>query len=104
MNTTHIINEKEIHNTIAANRNNTTFQTQVHDILDKARELHGLTLKEATILFSVNNQKLQKEIFETAEQVKNKIYGSRIVIFAPLYVSNLCYNNCLYCAFRSNNK
>lgn len=107
--TTQIINEKKIYDTLAANEANTTkinmaLQTHIRDILDKARELHGLTLEEATILLTVDNPELKEEIFDAARQVKNNIYGSRIVIFAPLYISNLCSNNCLYCAFRSANK
>lgn len=104
MTTTHIINEKKIYDTIAASETNATSRTRVRDILDKARELHGLTIEETINLLIVEDPELQKEIFDAARQVKSDIYGSRIVIFAPLYISNLCYNDCLYCAFRSANK
>jgi 2-iminoacetate synthase len=62
-----------------------------------------LTLKEAAALLAINSPSILEELFHTAKNVKEKIYGNRLVLFAPLYLSNLCVNNCLYCAFRKDN-
>jgi len=77
---------------------------RVRDILAKARELKGLDLEEVAVLTSVSEPDLISEMFATARAVKNEIYGTRLVLFAPLYISNLCVNECQYCAFRSKNK
>ena len=77
---------------------------QVREILAKARELKGLSFEEAAALMPVSDPDLLAEMFAAANHVKNAIYGRRIVIFAPLYISNLCSNECLYCAFRAKNK
>lgn len=77
---------------------------RTRDILAKARELAGLDLDEVAALIAVRDPALRDELFAAAREVKEKIYGSRIVLFAPLYISNLCNNECLYCAFRASNK
>ncbi len=74
------------------------------EIIQKAAEAKGLTLRESAALLNISNPELLEELFHTAKQVKEKIYGNRLVLFAPLYVTNLCVNNCLYCAFRKDNK
>jgi len=74
------------------------------DLIEKATEAKGLNLKESAALLNINSPELLDKLFHTAKQVKEKIYGNRLVIFAPLYVTNLCVNNCLYCAFRKDNK
>lgn len=76
----------------------------VRDILDKARSLSRLSLEDVAGLMVVHSQDLLDELFHTAKSVKEEIYGNRIVLFAPLYISNLCSNECLYCAFRRSNK
>lgn len=76
----------------------------VRDVLDKARSLSGLSLEDVAVLMAVHSQDLLDELFHTAKSVKEEIYGNRIVLFAPLYISNLCSNECLYCAFRRSNK
>lgn len=73
------------------------------DVLKKGRELKGLTPEEAAMLINVIDQELTDEIFDTARYIKNAVYGSRLVFFAPLYVSNYCVNDCLYCGFRAGN-
>ncbi len=75
----------------------------VRATLDKAREGKGLDLQDAAILAAISDPGLLGELFECARAVKEKIYGKRLVIFAPLYISNLCANECLYCAFRARN-
>lgn len=76
----------------------------VREILAKATELKGLDLPEVAVLSSISDPELLSELFATARQVKDTIYGARLVLFAPLYISNLCHNDCLYCAFRVRNK
>jgi 2-iminoacetate synthase len=77
---------------------------RVREILAKASELKGLEMDEVAVLTSVSDPELLAELFETAREAKEAIYGSRLVLFAPLYISNLCNNDCLYCAFRVRNK
>ncbi|RKY91124.1 MAG: [FeFe] hydrogenase H-cluster radical SAM maturase HydG [Ignavibacteriae bacterium] len=75
-----------------------------NDLIEKAEKAKGLNLKESAALLNINSPELLDKLFHTAKQVKEKIYGNRLVIFAPLYVTNLCVNNCLYCAFRKDNR
>lgn len=74
------------------------------EILSKARELRGLALHEAAELLACKGAEAMKQLLETAAHVKQKIYGPRMVLFAPLYVGNKCCNDCLYCGFRSSNR
>lgn len=76
---------------------------KVRDILQKAMELKGIGYDEVLTLLQVEEENLLAEICETAISIKKTIYGNRLVLFAPLYVSNLCKNDCLYCAFRKGN-
>jgi 2-iminoacetate synthase len=85
-------------------KNVTTDTQRIRDILAKSLELQVLSLKEVSLLTSLKRDELWEEIFETARLVKEKVYGNRIVLFAPLYISNQCVNNCLYCGFRKGNQ
>ena len=76
---------------------------RVRDVLARALELKGLEAEDVAALMSVSDPELLRELFDTAQHVKQAIYGRRLVIFAPLYVSNLCGNECTYCAFRARN-
>ena len=78
--------------------------SHVREVLAKALRLKGLEMAEVAVLMSVSDPELMGELFTAARQVKENIYGRRLVLFAPLYVSNLCHNECLYCAFRARNK
>ncbi len=85
-------------------RNTTPPDTaELRDILAHARELKGIGFGEAERLLMVDDDEQLGEILETASFIKEEIYGRRLVLFAPLYVSNLCNNECLYCAFRHSN-
>ncbi|MBZ0180837.1 MAG: [FeFe] hydrogenase H-cluster radical SAM maturase HydG [Melioribacteraceae bacterium] len=96
------INEDYIFNLINDNSlKNSEYQSEV---LVKARNAKGLSLKESAALLSISDPELISELHQTAKEVKEKIYGNRLVLFAPLYITNLCVNNCLYCAFRRDNK
>jgi 2-iminoacetate synthase len=77
---------------------------RVREILAKASEAHGLELAEVAALTTISDPDLLAELFATARAIKEDIYGRRLVLFAPLYISNLCENDCLYCAFRVRNK
>ena len=77
---------------------------EIRRILSKAAELKGLSYQEVGALIKVTDPLLLDEMFHTARKVKEEIYGNRIVLFAPLYASNVCANECVYCAFRSSNK
>jgi 2-iminoacetate synthase len=65
--------------------------------------MHGLSMEEVARLSFVESPELLAEIFSTAKQIKEEIYGTRLVLFAPLYISNRCANECTYCAFRATN-
>jgi len=78
-------------------------RARVRELLAKAREQQGLTMEEVACLSYVENPELLNEIFSTAKQIKEEIYGTRLVLFAPLYISNRCSNECTYCAFRATN-
>lgn len=77
---------------------------KIYAILEKSKQLKRLTLEETAALLAIEDKALDKKIFEAAAYVKDTIYGRRMVIFAPLYISNICSNSCLYCAFKSDNK
>lgn len=100
--TSSFIDESAIEQTLAAARK--TDASAVREILAKARELGGLMPQETAGLMEISDPQLLSELFEAARYVKETIYGRRLVLFAPLYISNLCANECLYCAFRAQNK
>ncbi len=78
-------------------------KNEIRRILEKAKELNGISAEECALLLNVNDPDLLEEIFQATHYVKDTIYGKRIVFFAPLYLSNYCNNNCTYCAFRTDN-
>lgn len=96
-----IIDDEKLQRTLESAKSHT--DAEVTEILTKAKELKGLTLEQAAVLLNVTDEKLLQELFHTAKYVKEEIYGNRIVLFAPLYISNICSNECVYCAFRKSN-
>ncbi len=78
-------------------------RAEVEDMMAHARSLKGLSFQEAARLLLLEDDDLINLVLDTANYVKNEIYGKRLVLFAPLYISNLCNNECLYCAFRKSN-
>jgi 2-iminoacetate synthase len=96
------IDEANISATLAAAR--ACDAQRVGEILAKAREMQGLDASEMATLMENDDPELLEEMYAAARHVKNEIYGNRLVLFAPLYISNLCKNECLYCAFRARNK
>lgn len=95
------IDDEAIARSLATSRNASA--TRIREVLAHARELHGLDADEVSALTQVSDPELLGELFAAARYVKETIYGKRLVLFAPLYVSNLCRNDCLYCAFRARN-
>ena len=96
------INEQKVWDILKANQ--ITDKVKVKEVLSKAREMQGLNSSDVAILTGISDPEMIAELFNTANQVKETIYGKRLVLFAPLYISNLCSNECLYCAFRATNK
>ncbi len=85
--------------------NNTKPDKQrVRDVIAKSLEKHRLTMEETAVLVNSIGTGLADEIKQGAKELKEKVYGNRIVLFAPLYVGNRCTNNCQYCGFRVSNK
>ena len=76
----------------------------VDSLLDKAEQLKGLTHREASVLLACEDETRTKRMFDLAEQIKKDFYGNRIVMFAPLYLSNYCVNGCVYCPYHLKNK
>jgi len=97
-----IINEKNIDNILSKTKKPSG--KVILAILKKARNKKGLSLEDVGYLANCYDEKLVKKLFETAKWVKEKIYGERIVFFAPLYVSDFCVNDCSYCNFHAKNK
>jgi len=77
---------------------------EIERILDKAANLKGLSHKEAAVLLEVDDDETLNKIYKIANDIKEKIYGKRIVLFAPLYLSNYCVNNCKYCGLKCSNQ
>ena len=76
----------------------------IDEIISKAKECKGLSHREALVLLDCNIPEKNQEIFKLAEDIKKQFYGNRIVLFAPLYLSNYCVNGCLYCPYHAKNK
>ncbi len=95
------INDDEIWNKIEKNKD--PDPQKIRSILQKSLAIEILTPDEMAALLNVKDPQLWEEIFKVAGDVKRKVYDNRIVTFAPLYCSNFCVNNCLYCGFRSDN-
>ena len=98
------INHQEILSTLEYAAKNKDNVTLIDEILNKARLRKGLSHREASVLLSCDIPSKNAEIFTLAEQIKNDFYGNRIVMFAPLYLSNYCVNGCVYCPYHVKNK
>lgn len=98
------INDGEILETLEYASKNKGNIALIDQILDKARLRKGLTHREAAVLLDCDIPEKNEEIFKLAEQIKKDFYGNRIVMFAPLYLSNYCVNGCVYCPYHLKNK
>ena len=98
------ISHEEILETLAyAEANKENFEL-IDSIIAKAGECKGLTHREASVLLACEDEQKIQEMYALAEQIKQKLYGNRIVMFAPLYLSNYCVNDCTYCPYHAKNK
>lgn len=95
--------DSEINESIEYGKKMATDKAFVKELLNKAKTCVGLTHREASVLLSIEDNELLQEMFQSAKEIKEKIYGKRIVIFAPLYVSSYCVNNCEYCGYKHSN-
>ena len=98
------ISHEEILDTLKYADENKNNLELVDEILRKAKLGKGLTHREASVLLACENEDKNKEIFELAKKIKQEYYGNRIVLFAPLYLSNYCVNGCVYCPYHAKNK
>ncbi len=98
------IDHQEILDTLAYADENKNNVELIDEILNKARERKGLSHREASVLLACDIPEKVQELYALAEQIKKDFYGNRIVIFAPLYLSNYCVNGCLYCPYHQKNK
>lgn len=98
------INHEEILETLAYADENKNNEALIDSILEKAKLRKGLTHREASVLLACQSEEKNQEIYHLAEQIKKDFYGNRIVMFAPLYLSNYCINGCTYCPYHAKNK
>lgn len=98
------INHEEILETLAYADENKTNEALIDSILAKARLRKGLSHREASVLLACQMEEKNQEIYKLAEQIKKDFYENRIVMFAPLYLSNYCVNGCTYCPYHLKNK
>lgn len=107
VNSTHaeeFINHEEILASLAYAEENKNNKELIDSIIEKARERKGLTHREAAVLLACPDSSLNEKMYSLAREIKEKIYGKRIVFFAPLYLSNYCINSCVYCPYHVKNK
>ncbi len=98
------ISDSEIRSTMAYAAEHATDRELVKNILEKARACKGITHREAAVLLECTNADLIEQMYALAREIKHKFYGNRIVMFAPLYLSNYCVNGCVYCPYHAKNK
>ena len=98
------INHEEILETLAYADENKDNLELVESLINKAALRKGLSHREASVLLACQDPAMNEKIFKLAEQIKKDFYGNRIVMFAPLYLSNYCINGCTYCPYHMKNK
>ena len=98
------INDQEIKDTLAYAEANKSNKELIHALIDRAADGKGLTHREAALLLECDIEEENERMFSLAKKIKEKFYGNRIVMFAPLYLSNYCVNGCVYCPYHYKNK
>ncbi|VFB16116.1 2-iminoacetate synthase [Urinicoccus massiliensis] len=98
------INHEEILDTLEEAEKNKNNKDLVEKILAKAKKAQGISHREAAILLLNDDDQVTQEMKNIARSIKKKFYGNRIVLFAPLYLSNYCINHCVYCPYHAKNK
>ncbi len=98
------ISDEEIRECLAFAEENKTNRTLIEQILEKASKMEGVSHREAIVLLDCEIEDLNERIYRLARAIKQEFYGNRIVMFAPLYLSNYCINGCKYCPYHLKNK
>ena len=101
---TEFIDDNEILETLKYAEDNKSNRKLIEDLIERARDCKGLTHREAAVLLECNQEDLNEKMFDLAREIKQNFYGNRIVMFAPLYLSNYCVNGCVYCTYHYKNK
>lgn len=101
---TEFINDDEILETLKYAEDNKNNRELISNLIERARDCRGLTHREAAVLLECDEEDLNNRMFEVAKEIKQNFYGNRIVMFAPLYLSNYCVNGCVYCPYHYKNK
>lgn len=96
--------DNEIRETMEYAAQNRSNRELIKSIIEKARACKGIDHREAAVLLECDQSDLTEEMFELAREIKHRFYGNRIVMFAPLYLSNYCINGCVYCPYHAKNK
>ena len=103
-NATEFIDDQEILDTIAYAEKNKSNRELINEILERAKDCKGLNHRDAAVLLECDLEEENRKMTKLAQEIKQKFYGNRIVMFAPLYLSNYCINGCVYCPYHSSNK
>lgn len=98
------IDDEEIKDTLEFARANKSNRELIDSIIEKAKEMKGISHREAAVLLECDLEEENERMYQLAREIKNKFYGNRIVMFAPLYLSNYCVNGCVYCPYHHQNK
>ena len=98
------IHHGEIMDTLAYAEENKSNRALIEGLLNRAMDCKGLTHREAAVLLACDLPDLNEKMFSLAKKIKEELYGQRIVLFAPLYLSNYCINSCVYCPYHAKNK
>lgn len=101
---TEFINDEEILSTLKYAEENKRNKKLISEIIEKAKKCKGLSHREAAVLLECELEEETEKVFNLAKEIKEKFYGNRIVMFAPLYLSNYCVNGCVYCPYHHKNK
>lgn len=101
---TEFIDHQEIMDTLAYAEENKTNLSLIDEILERGAQMKGLSHREATLLLACTDPDVRRRVAQLAEQIKLRFYGKRVVLFAPLYLSNYCINGCVYCPYHAKNR
>lgn len=103
-NASDFINHGEILASLKYASENKNNRELIEGIIEKAHEYKGISHRDAAVLLACEDKDLNEKMYSLAREIKQKIYGNRIVMFAPLYLSNYCINSCVYCPYHVKNK
>ncbi|GLC32527.1 [FeFe] hydrogenase H-cluster radical SAM maturase HydG [Clostridium omnivorum] len=101
---TEFIDDQEIRETLAYAKENKNNRELISSLIERAKDCKGLTHREAAVLLECDLEDENEKMYKLAKEIKQKFYGNRIVMFAPLYLSNYCVNGCVYCPYHYKNK